>query len=245
MKVREIHADRIEVWAPLDQSWPAGTKLFPLRTAELREPPALRRANDDLIVFNAEFSLIEPYADARTVVLPMYRDWPVLDLGTHPNIPAKDWSLSVEGLVHGPMTLNYADLQAIPQTERVSDIHCVTFWSRLDNRWRGVATLDLLAEVRPREEARFALVKSYDGYTTGLPLEYLEEPDSLLVTHWNDAPLTREHGGPVRLVVPSLYFWKSAKWIRSIRLVDRDVKGFWESRGYHMLGDPWREQRYG
>jgi DMSO/TMAO reductase YedYZ molybdopterin-dependent catalytic subunit len=173
------------------------------------------------------------------------REWPVLDLGTHPNIPAKDWSLSVEGLVHGPMTLNYADLQAIPQTERVSDIHCVTFWSRLDNRWRGVATQDLLAEVRPRNEARFALIKSYDGYTTGLPLEYLEEPDSLLVTHWNDAPLTREHGGPVRLVVPSLYFWKSAKWIRSIRLVDRDIKGFWESRGYHMLGDPWEEQRYG
>lgn len=174
----------------------------------------------------------------------LVRDWPVLDLGTHPNISAKDWSLSVEGLVHGPMKLAYTDLQAIPQTERVSDIHCVTFWSRLDNRWRGVATLDLLAEVRPREEARFALIKSYDGYTTGLPLEYLEEPDSLLVTHWNDAPLTREHGGPVRLVVPSLYFWKSAKWIRSIRLVDRDVKGFWESRGYHMLGDPWREQRY-
>ncbi|NQW11311.1 MAG: sulfite oxidase-like oxidoreductase [Alphaproteobacteria bacterium] len=172
------------------------------------------------------------------------KDWPVLDLGTHPNLPAKDWTLSIEGLVDCPTMFSFDDLALIPQTERVSDIHCVTSWSRYDNRWRGVAARDLIAEVRPRDEARFVLIKSYDGYTVNLPVDYLYEPDSLLATHWSDRPLTREHGGPVRLVVPALYFWKSAKWIRSIRFIEHDIKGFWESRGYHMLGDPWKEQRY-
>ena len=175
----------------------------------------------------------------------LVRDWPVLDLGTHPNLNPRDWRLAVDGLVDAPTVFGLDDLAAIPPFETVADIHCVTFWSRYDNRWRGVSTRDLLAEVRPRDEARFLLIKCYDGYTTNLPVEFLYEPDSLLATHWNDRPLTREHGGPVRLVVPALYFWKSAKWIRSIRLIDRDVKGFWESRGYHLLGDPWKEQRYG
>lgn len=174
----------------------------------------------------------------------LVRDWPVLDLGSSPTVTAKDWSLSVEGLVDHPVRFSFADLATIPQTERTSDIHCVTFWSRLDNRWRGVSTLDLLAEVRPRSDARFVLIKSYDGYTTNLPIEYLEAPESLIATHWNGAPLSRDHGGPARLVIPALYFWKSAKWIRSIRFVESNIKGFWESRGYHMRGDPWREQRY-
>ena len=175
----------------------------------------------------------------------LVRDWPVLDLGTHPNLNPKDWRLSVEGLVASPVTLSLADLAAIPPFEVTSDIHCVTAWSRLDNRWKGVSTRDLIAEVRPRDEARFVIVKSHDGYTTNLSVDWLYEPDSLIATHWEGAPLTREHGGPVRLVVPALYFWKSAKWIRSIRFVARDVKGFWEARGYHDVGDPWKEQRYG
>lgn len=174
----------------------------------------------------------------------LVRDWPVLDLGTHPNIPAKDWTLRVEGLVDVPTTFDYHELSLIPRSERTVDIHCVTSWSRLGDTFAGVATRDLIAEVRPRDEAKFVLIKSFDGYTTNLPVAYLHEPDSLIATHWNGAPLTREHGGPVRLVVPALYFWKSAKWIRSIRFVEHDVKGFWESRGYHMLGDPWKEQRY-
>lgn len=173
------------------------------------------------------------------------RDWPVLDLGTHPNLNPKDWRLSVEGLVSTPTVFALADLQAIPPFEVTADIHCVTAWSRLDNRWRGVATRDLIAEVRPHDEARFVIVKSHDGYTTNLSADWLYETDSLLATHWEGKPLTREHGGPVRLVVPALYFWKSAKWIRSIRFVARDVKGFWEARGYHEVGDPWKEQRYG
>lgn len=174
----------------------------------------------------------------------LVRDWPVLDLGTHPNIPAKDWTLRIEGLVDVPTTFDYRELSLIPQSERRVDIHCVTAWSRLGDTFSGVTTRDLIAEVRPRDEARFVLIKSYDGYTTNLPVDYLYEDDSLIATHWNGIPLTREHGGPVRLVVPALYFWKSAKWIRSIRFVAQDIKGFWESRGYHMLGDPWKEQRY-
>lgn len=173
------------------------------------------------------------------------RDFPVLDLGTHPNLNPKDWRLSVEGLVSTPTRFSLADIEAIPPFEVTADIHCVTAWSRLDNRWRGVATRDLIAEVRPHDDARFVIVKSYDGYTTNLSTDWLYEPDSLIATHWEGKPLTREHGGPVRLVIPALYFWKSAKWIRSIRFVARDVKGFWEARGYHDVGDPWKEQRYG
>ncbi len=172
-------------------------------------------------------------------------DWPVLDLGTHPNLNPKEWRLSVEGLVSTPTMFSLSDLEAIPPFEVTADIHCVTAWSRLDNRWRGVSTRDLIAEVRPHDEARFAIVKSHDGYTTNLAVDWLYEPDTLIATHWEGRPLTHEHGGPVRLVVPALYFWKSAKWIRSIRFVARDVKGFWEARGYHDVGDPWKEQRYG
>ena len=173
------------------------------------------------------------------------RDFPVLDLGTHPNLNPRDWRLSVEGLVSTPTVFSLADIEAIPPFDVTADIHCVTAWSRLDNRWRGVATRDLIAEVRPHDDAKFVIVKSYDGYTTNLSIDWLYETDSLIATHWEGKPLTREHGGPARLVIPALYFWKSAKWVRSIRYVARDVKGFWEARGYHGVGDPWKEQRYG
>lgn len=172
------------------------------------------------------------------------KDWPILDLGTHPNIPAKDWKMQVGGLVDRPQSFTYQDLHYMPARAQVSDIHCVTFWSRFDNHWQGIATRDLLEEVRVSEKARFALIKSYDGYSTNLPIDYLFEEDSLLATGWEGKPLTREHGGPVRLVVPSLYFWKSAKWVHSIRFVAEDVPGFWESRGYHPLGEPWTGGRY-
>ena len=173
------------------------------------------------------------------------RDFPVLDLGTHPNLNPRDWRLSVEGLVSTPTVFSLADIEAIPPFDVTADIHCVTAWSRLDNRWRGVATRDLIAEVRPHDDAKFVIVKSYDGYTTNLSIDWLYETDSLIATHWEGKPLTREHGGPARLVIPALYFSKSAKWVRSIRFVARDVKGFWEARGYHGVGDPWKEQRYG
>ena len=120
----------------------------------------------------------------------------------------------------------------------------MTTWSRYDNHWQGVSTHDLLDLVMPKPEARFVMLTSYDGYTTNLPLEDFASEDGILATAWEGEPLTRDHGGPMRLVIPHLYFWKSAKWLRRIEFLIGDQAGFWEKNGYHMLGDPWREQRY-
>ena len=172
-------------------------------------------------------------------------NWPVLDLGAKPNIPLEKWKLRIDGLVEQPLRLDWTAFQALPQTDFLSDIHCVTSWSRFDNRWRGVAVRNLLAHVQPKPEARFVTLHSADTYTTNLPLEEFAVEDALLATHWNDAPLTLEHGGPMRVVVPQLYFWKSAKWVKRIEFHAADRPGFWEERGYHNHGDPWTEQRYG
>ena len=139
------------------------------------------------------------------------RDWPTLDLGLTPDISRERWRLDVHGAVEKPLFWDFAQFMAQPQTRFVSDIHCVTTWSRYDNRWEGLATRDLLNACAPREEARFVVLYSYDGYTTNLALEDFASPDALLAYSWSDAPLAAEHGGPVRLVVPHLYFWKSAK----------------------------------
>jgi DMSO/TMAO reductase YedYZ molybdopterin-dependent catalytic subunit len=171
-------------------------------------------------------------------------NWPILDLGTRPQVPLERWQLRIFGLVEASVTWDWTGLMDQPQVESVSDIHCVTTWSRYDNRWRGVSTRHVLATVRPKPEARFVLLHSYDDYTTNLPLADFAADDALLAHRWNDQPLPVEHGGPVRLVVPKLYFWKSAKWIRRIEFVADDRRGFWEERGYHNRGDPWQEQRY-
>lgn len=170
--------------------------------------------------------------------------WPVLDLGVQPDVSPADWRLAVDGLVETPLELDWAAFLALPQTELATDIHCVTAWSRFDNRWTGVATRDLLERVRPGPEARFVVCHSHDGYTTNLPLDAFAAEDALVAHGWEGRPLAREHGGPARVVVPQLYFWKSAKWVRRIELVARDRPGFWEERGYHDTGDPWREERY-
>jgi DMSO/TMAO reductase YedYZ molybdopterin-dependent catalytic subunit len=173
------------------------------------------------------------------------KNWPVLDLGILPEVTTANWKLEVEGLVEAPLTLDFAGFMALPQVEAVSDIHCVTQWSRFDNAWAGVATRELLARVRPRPEARFVIQTSYDGYTTNLPLADFAGEDVLLAHRWEGAPIAPEHGGPVRLVLPKLYFWKSAKWLTKLSFVAEDQPGFWEVRGYHMRGDPWKEERYG
>ncbi len=170
--------------------------------------------------------------------------WPVLDLGVQPDVSPADWRLAVDGLVETPIELDWAAFMALPQTELATDIHCVTAWSRFDNRWTGVATRDLLERVRLGPEARFVVCHSHDGYTTNLPLDAFAAEDALVAHGWEGRPLAREHGGPARVVVPQLYFWKSAKWVRRIELVARDRPGFWEERGYHDTGDPWREERY-
>ncbi len=174
----------------------------------------------------------------------LVKNWPVLDLGVQPQVSLSSWRLDVIGFVEKRLSLDWAAFQAIGQSTHVSDIHCVTTWSRYDNRWEGVSTRDLLDLAMPTAEAQHVLLTSYDGYTTNVPLADFAAEDAILATAWEGQPLTHEHGGPMRLVVPHLYFWKSAKWLNRIELIGADRAGFWEKNGYHMYGDPWREQRY-
>jgi len=174
----------------------------------------------------------------------LVNNWPVLDLGQQPLVRTEEWQLEVTGAIENPVTFDWTAFGALPTSTGVTDIHCVTTWSRYDNRWKGVSTHDFLDVVIPKDTARFVTLTSYDGYTTNLPLEDFAAADAILATHWNGAPLARDHGGPMRLIVPHLYLWKSAKWLRRIDFLTDDKAGFWEVNGYHMRGDPWREQRY-
>lgn len=174
----------------------------------------------------------------------LVRDWPVLDLGAQPEVTAAKFRLDIDGAVAHPLSLRLDEFMALPQTETISDIHCVTQWSRYDNRWSGLAAATLIAAVVPKDEARFVVFHAYDGYTTNILRECFERSDALIAHSWNGVPLSRAHGGPVRGVIPSLYFWKSAKWLRRIEFVLTDQPGFWERRGYHNHGDPWAEERY-
>ncbi|MFM9864218.1 MAG: sulfite oxidase-like oxidoreductase [Alphaproteobacteria bacterium] len=171
-------------------------------------------------------------------------NWPVLDLGVQPDVTAADWKLAVDGLVENPVSLSLAQLLALPQTANVSDIHCVTKWSRYDNHWVGVSARDLMALVRPKAEAGHVILHAYDGYTTNVALEAFASDDAIIAHTWEGYPITRQHGGPVRIVIPRYYFWKSAKWVKRIEFSRDDKPGFWETRGYHNLGDPWLEERY-
>lgn len=173
------------------------------------------------------------------------RNWPVLDLGVQPEIDLETWELVADGAVENPIRWRWEDFRAQRMTRMRSDIHCVTAWSRYDNRWDGVAARDFLSVVRPRAEARHVVFHSYDGYTTNLELAAFADSDVILAHSWEGKPLTLEHGGPVRAVVPKRYFWKSAKWVRRIEFMIEDRPGFWETRGYHNEGDPWKEERYG
>ncbi len=175
----------------------------------------------------------------------LVRDWPVLDLGVQPDVPRERWSLRVFGAVAEALTLDWAGFSALPQREFLSDMHCVTTWSRYDNAWRGVATRDLMAVVRPHGAARFVILHGHDGYRTNLPLEDFAAEDALFATDWQGAPISRAHGGPVRLIVPHLYLWKSAKWVDRVEFSPVDKPGYWEERGYHRRGEPWGEERYG
>jgi len=172
-------------------------------------------------------------------------DWPVLDLGAQPDVTPARFRLDIDGAVRRPLSLTLAEFMALPQQDSVSDMHCVTQWSRNDNRWRGVAARTVLEMVEPLSAARHVVLHAHDGYATNLRLDQFDQPDVFLVHSWEGAPISREHGGPVRALVPRLYLWKSAKWIRRIELADRDKPGFWERNGYHNNADPWREERYG
>jgi DMSO/TMAO reductase YedYZ molybdopterin-dependent catalytic subunit len=171
--------------------------------------------------------------------------WPVLQYGDVPRVDTGTWTFEVSGLVDRPYALTYEEFLALPRTSVRCDIHCVTRWSRLDNDFEGVAVRLLLERAGVRPAAEHALVSAEQGFTTNLPLTDLDRPENLVALKHNGEWLTPEHGGPARLLVPHLYFWKSAKWVRGFTLLDRDVPGFWEQNGYHMRGDPWQEERYG
>jgi DMSO/TMAO reductase YedYZ molybdopterin-dependent catalytic subunit len=178
-------------------------------------------------------------------------NWPVLDLGVLPKIALADWRLEIDGLVRRPMTLDWDAFMALPQADDESDFHCVTTWSRMDLRWRGVRFADLMARAEPTSDAHYVTTTGYDvdpssgePYTTNLSLEDAMTPDVLLVHTVDGRPLPPEHGGPCRMITPRLYAWKGAKWIRRITLTRDDVPGFWERRGYSNTAYPWYEDRY-
>jgi DMSO/TMAO reductase YedYZ molybdopterin-dependent catalytic subunit len=170
--------------------------------------------------------------------------WPVLTYGLTPRFDPKRWTFRCFGLVEHELTLTWDDVRALPRVELTSDVHCVTRWSRLDNRWEGVHIRELVRRAQPKPEARFVMVHADPDYTTNLPLEDLVDDDVLLALKHDGRDLEPDHGGPVRLVVPKLYFWKSAKWVRALEFLDVNPPGFWEQNGYHMHADPWKDERY-
>jgi len=170
--------------------------------------------------------------------------WPVLDLGFQPVIPLNEWKLTVDGEVEHPFTLNWHEFMAMPQTEDISDFHCVTTWSKLGMKWKGVQLLDIAAMAQAKETATHILCYGYDDYTTNISLEEALKPDVLLVHTVDGEPLPKEHGGPVRMITPQLYAWKGSKWINRIQFLNHNVLGFWEQRGYSNTAYPWRNDRY-
>jgi DMSO/TMAO reductase YedYZ molybdopterin-dependent catalytic subunit len=172
----------------------------------------------------------------------LVEDFPVLSAGPTPYTSLAEWTFSITGDVFEPKTWSWEEFRALPSESIRTDIHCVTKWSKLDTSWEGVSIDTLLEDVE--HDATHVLAFCYGGYTTNLPLEDVVDGKAWIAFAYDGEPLEPEHGGHARLLVPHLYFWKSAKWIRELRLMDHDEPGFWETYGYHMYGDPWREQRY-
>lgn len=171
--------------------------------------------------------------------------WPVLDAGQPERVDLGGWRLRLGGLVEKEIVLTWEEFKKLPRVRVFSDFHCVTRWSRLGNLWEGVSTRTVLNLAGVKPQAQFALVHAEMGWAANLPLTELLAEDALFADTHDGAPLSLEHGGPLRLVVPRLYAWKSAKWVRGVELLEKDQPGFWERGGYHMRGDPWREERYG
>jgi DMSO/TMAO reductase YedYZ molybdopterin-dependent catalytic subunit len=172
------------------------------------------------------------------------KDWPVLTAEATPNLSTDKWTFAIDGLVENPVTWTWAEIMALPKSEFMGDIHCVTTWSKLGVRFRGVSVDTLLEAAQPQPPASYVLASSTTGYTTNLPLADVTNGQAWVVWEYDGQPLARDHGGPARLLVPHLYFWKSAKWVSGLTLLDHDQPGFWEQNGYHDRGDPWKEQRY-
>jgi DMSO/TMAO reductase YedYZ molybdopterin-dependent catalytic subunit len=170
--------------------------------------------------------------------------WPVLHYGPVPPFNPKTWDFRVFGNVENEIKLNWEEFQKLDQTSVQADMHCVTTWSRLDQKWEGIPFAKIIEMAKPKSDTKFVIAHSEYGFTANTPLEYCLRDDCLIALRANGEPLTAEHGSPARLVVPRLYAWKSAKWLRGIEFSDVDKPGFWERNGYHNTGDPWKEQRY-
>lgn len=170
--------------------------------------------------------------------------WPVLHEGGVPAFDPKTWDFRVNGLVDAPLRLTWQPFVALPMKEVVADMHCVTRWSRFDVRWEGVPFVELMKLIRAKPQAKYVMVLAENAYTSNVPLADLMRPTTLFALKHNGEPLPKEHGYPVRLVVPHLYAWKSVKWVRSLEFMEQDAPGFWEQNGYHIYGDPFQEQRF-
>jgi DMSO/TMAO reductase YedYZ molybdopterin-dependent catalytic subunit len=170
--------------------------------------------------------------------------WPVLHYGPVPPFNPKTWDLRVFGNVENEFKLSWEEFQKLDQTTVTADMHCVTTWSRLDQHWEGIRFSKIVELAKPKADSKFVIAHSEYGFTANTPIEYCLRDDCLIALRANGEPLTAEHGSPARLVVPRLYAWKSAKWLRGIEFRETDAPGFWERNGYHNTGDPWKEQRY-
>jgi DMSO/TMAO reductase YedYZ molybdopterin-dependent catalytic subunit len=171
--------------------------------------------------------------------------WPVLHYGGVPKVDLATWDFSIEGLIEKPVRLTRDELLALPRREVKSDVHCVTRWSLLDSTWAGVPISEVMKLIQLKPEATHVMVRAEQGFTANLSLDDFLRDENMLVDTRNGEPITPEHGWPLRLFVPHLYFWKSAKWVRGLEFMHGDRPGFWEQYGYHMRGDPWAEERYG
>jgi len=170
--------------------------------------------------------------------------WPVLHVGSVPRFDPRTWDFRVFGMVEEQLRLSWEEFSNLPQSEVFADMHCVTRWSRFDNHWGGVLATELMKRVKLRPEARHVMVHAENNYTANLPILDFLRPTTIFALSHDGEPLTAEHGYPMRLVVPNLYAWKSVKWVRGIELLDRELPGLWEFNGYHIYGDPFKEQRY-
>jgi DMSO/TMAO reductase YedYZ molybdopterin-dependent catalytic subunit len=171
-------------------------------------------------------------------------EWPVLHFGSVPRIDLASWKLRIWGQVETPTEWSWKEFSQLPRQQRRNDIHCVTHWTKLDNDWSGIPVRTVLAAARPTPRARFVLEHAVGGWTTNVPLADFDREENLLAIEHAGEPLSVDHGGPVRVVIPHLYFWKSAKWVTGIELLESERPGFWEENGYHMHGDPWKEERF-
>lgn len=210
------------------------------QTGSPRPPEAALQSDPQLIISpDTRRENRIPPGQSRT------RKWPVLHYGYVPTVPLEKWRLDIIGLVETPLHFSWAEFQELPRVRVYADFHCVTRWSRLDNVWEGVSVKELLRRAGVRPEARFVIAHGYDsGWTTNMPLHDFNVDDALVAVLHDGDPLSADHGGPARLIVPQLYAWKSAKWLRAIELTATDKPGYWERAGYHNHGDPWTEERF-